>query len=149
MEYAHNQTSFQDTVDSEHGSSDVAYVTADADAGWETMSIPPDCERVPSAGIFTDRPDAGRQTMPIPLECERVPVSGVITGAGWKTMSIPPDRSHKPGAEVARGAPGPDRETTPIPLKYECEPTPGGDLGDTIVVWCYVDDIIWVKSRFF
>ena len=87
--------------------------------------------------------------MPIPLECEPVPVSVVITGAGWKTMSIPPDRAHKAGAEVATGAPGADRETTPIPLKYECEPTPGGDLGDIIFVWCYVDDIISVESRFF
>ena len=64
-------------------------------------------------------------------------------------MSIPPDRVHMPGAEVARGAAGPGRETTPIPLKYECEPITGGDVGDTIFVWCDVDDSISVKSRFF
>ena len=66
-----------------------------ADVGWKTMPIPPDCERVPKAGVVVGGPNAVRETMPFPLDCKRVPYSGVTAGAthaGWETMSIPPGR---------------------------------------------------------
>ena len=86
---------------SEHGRSAVAHARVDADAGWETMPIPPDCERVPSADGVVGSLDAGREMMPIPPDCERVPGSA--------------------------GAPGPDRETMPIPSDCERLPCNGGD----------------------
>ena len=154
LEHAHNQTSFQDAVVSEHGRSAVAYVRVDADACWETMPIPPDCERVPSAGVVAGSPDACRETTPIPIppDCERVPGSGItagVTDAGWETMSIPPDYTHIPGAGVAAGAPGPDRETVPIPS--DCERVPGnaGNADDPFFVRFYVGDGILVDVRFF
>ena len=152
MENTHNQTSFQDAVVSEHGRSAVAHVRVDADAGWETIPIPPDCERVPRAGVVASSPDASRETIPIPPDCERVPGSGITTGvtdAGWETMSIPPDYTHIPGAGIAAGAPGPDRETMPIPSDCECVPVSGGDASDPFFVRFYVDDGILVKVRFF
>ena len=77
LEHAHNQTIFQDAMVSEHGRGAVEHVRGDADAGWETMLIPPDCERVPSAGGVAGSRDAGRETMPIPPDCERLPGSGI------------------------------------------------------------------------
>ena len=48
---------------SEHGRSAVAHVRVGANTGWETMPIPLDCKRVPSAGVVAGSPDAGRETM--------------------------------------------------------------------------------------
>ena len=80
VEHANNQTSFQDVVVSEHDKSAV-HASVDADAGWETMPIPPDCKRVPSSSVVAGgSPDAGRETMRIPPDCERVPGSGVTAG---------------------------------------------------------------------
>ena len=152
MEHAHNQTSFQDAVVSEHGKSDVAYVRVDADTGWETMPIPPDCERVPSSGVVTGSPDAGRETMSIPPDCQRVRGSGItagVTDASWETMSIRPDCTHIPGAGVAAGAPGPDRETMPIPSDCERVPGNGSDAVDPFFVRFCVDDGILVEVCFF
>ena len=90
--------SSQDAVVSELGRSAVAHVGVDADACWETLPIPPGCERVPSAGVVAGSPDAGKETMPTPLYCERGPGSGITTGvtdAGWDTMSIPLDCTHE------------------------------------------------------
>ena len=73
----------------------------DADAGWETMLIPPDYERVPSAGVAVGYPDAGKKTMPIPPDCKHVPGSGItagVTDTGWETMPIPPDYTRILGA---------------------------------------------------
>ena len=81
------------------------------------IPIPPDCERVPSAGIDAGSPDAGRETMSISLDFKRVLGSVVTAGAtdaGWETLSIPPDRAHMPGAGVAVGALGPDLETVRV-----------------------------------
>ena len=151
LEHAHNQTSFQDAVFSEHSKSAVAHVRVDGDAGWE-MPIPPDCERVPSAGVFAGTPDAGRATMPIPPDCERVPGSSITAGAtdaGWETMSIPPDHTHIPSVGVAAGAPGPYRETMPIPSDCERVPGDAGDAGDPFFVRLYLSDGILVEVRFF
>ena len=133
---------------SEHGRSAVAHVSVGADAGWETMPIPPDCERVPSASVVAGSPDTGRETMPIPPDWERVPDFGVtagVTDVGWETISIPPDQAHIPGA----GAPGPDRETMPIPS--DCERVAGneGDAGDPFFVRFCIDDGILVEVRSF
>ena len=150
LEHAHNQTSFQDKVVSEHGRSTVvAHVSADADAGWKTMPVLPDYECVSSAGVVTGSPDAGRETMLIPPDCERVPGSVGATGAGWETMSIPPDRGHIPCAGVVTGAPGPDRETMPIPSDCERVTGAGGDAGDPFFVQFYVDDGILFEVPFF
>ena len=138
LEHAHNQTSFKDVIVSEQGrSAVVAHVRVDADAGWETMPIPPDFEHVPSAGVVAGSRDAGRETMSIPPDCEHVPGSSITAGvadAGWETVSIPPDCTHIPGAGVAAGAPGPDRETMPIPSNCEHGPGNGGDTGDPFFV---------------
>ena len=120
----------------------------DADAGWETMLIPPDCERVPSAGVVAGSPNTGKYTVPIPPVCERVPgcdtTAGVID-AGWKTMPVPPDHTHIPGAGVAAGALGPNRETMTIPSDCECV---AGNGGYPFLERFYVDDGILVKARF-
>ena len=65
LEHAHNQTSFRDVMVSGHGRSAIAHVSVDADAGWETMPIPPDCKCVPSAGVVAGSPGAGMETLPI------------------------------------------------------------------------------------
>ena len=122
LEYAHNQTSFQNATVSEHGRSAGGHVRVDVDAGRETMPVPPNCERVPSAGVVAGSPDAGRETIPIPPDCEREPDSGStasVTDTDWEMMPIPPDRTHTLGAGVAAGTPGPDRETIPISSDYE------------------------------
>ena len=124
----------------------------DADAGWETMLIPPDYERVPSAGVAAGYPDADRNTMPIPPDSKIVPGSGITAGVadtGWETMPIPPDNTRIPGAGVAAGAPGPDQETMSIPSDCERVPDNGGDAGDSFVVRFYVDDGILFEVRFF
>ena len=120
LEHAYNQTSSQDAVVSRHGRSDVAHAGADADSDWETMSIPPDRERVPSAGAVAGSPGAGRETMPIPPDCKRVPGSGVTadaTDGGSEMMSLSPDRTHKPGAGVAAGDLRPGDDADPVKLR--------------------------------
>ena len=152
LEHAHNQTSFRDAVDLKHGRSVVGHVRMDADTGWETMPIPSDCERVPSAGVVAASPDAGRETMSIPSDCERASGSGItagVTDAGWKTMSIPPNCVHIPCVNVAAGAPSHDQETMPIPSDFERVPGNGCDAGDPFFVRFYVDDGILVDARFF
>ena len=124
----------------------------DTDAGWETMLIPPDYERVPSAGVAAGYPDADRKTMTIPPDCKHVPGSGITAGVadtGWETMPIPPDYRRIPGAGVAAGAPGPDQETMSIPSDCERVPGNGGDAGDSFVVRFYVDDGILFEVCFF
>ena len=82
LEHVHIQTSFQDAVVYEYArSAVVALVSVDANAGWETMPIPPDCERVPSAGVFAGSQPTSRETMQIPPDCERVPGSGVTSAS--------------------------------------------------------------------
>ena len=61
---------------------------ANADVDWETMLIPPDCECVPTAGVFVGSPDAvvagapdsDRETISTPPDCERVPGTGNDAG---------------------------------------------------------------------
>ena len=135
-------------VVSEHVRSAVAHVSVDADAGWETMRVLPDCERVPSAYIVAGSPDASRETIPIPPDCERVPGSGVTaraTDASWETILISPDRAHMPGAGVAAVAPGSDREMMPIPSDCESVPGTGGDAGNSFFVRFFVDDNILIE----
>ena len=124
----------------------------DTDAGWETVPIPPDYERVPSTGVAAGHPDADRQTMPIPPDCKHVPGSGItadVADAGWGTISTAPDYTRIPDADVAAGAPGPDPETMSIPSDCERVLGNGGDAGDPFVVRFYVDDSILVGARFF
>ena len=129
----------------------VAHVSVDADAGWETMRISPDYERVPSARIVAGNPGTSRETMPIPPDCERVPGSSDTAGAtdgSWGTISIAPDRAHKPGAGVAGVAAGRNRETIPIPSDCESVPGTGGDAGNPFFVRFYVDDNILKEVRY-
>ena len=152
LEHAYNQTSYQHAVAFEHGRSAVAHVSVDADAGWETMPIPPDCQRVPSTGVIAGNPHANREKMAIPLDCERVSGSGITAGdtdADWETISIPPDCIHITDIGVATGAPGPDWETMSIPSDCERVPGNGGDIGDPFFVPFYVDDGILVEVRVF
>ena len=121
----------------------------DANAGGETMPSPPDCERVPSAGVVAGSPDAGRVTMPIPPNCERVPDSGISAGVTNAGISIPPNRIHILGVSVATDTPDLDRENMPIPLHCERVPANGGDSGDPFFVRFYVDDGNTVEVRFF
>ena len=93
------------------------------------MPIPPDCERVPIAGVVGDSSGAGREMMLIPPDCERVPGSGItagVTDAGGETMSILPDPTHIPGTGVAAGAPGPDREM--VLISSGCERVKKGSV---------------------
>ena len=126
LEHAHNQTSSEDPMVSELGRSYVEHVSADADAGLETIPILPDCERVPDSRVTGGAPDVG-----------------------WETIRIPSDRTHIPDSGVAAGASGVDRETLPIPSDAERAPGTGGDTGDPFFVRLYVDDSILVKERFF
>ena len=124
----------------------------DTDAGWETIPIPPDYERVPSTGVAAGYPDADRQKLPIPPDCKHVPGSGItadVADAGWETISTAPDYTRIPDAGVAAGAPGPDQETMSIPSDCERVLGNGGDAGDPFVVRFYVDDSILVGARFF
>ena len=130
----------------------MAHVRVDADAGWETMPIPPGYEHVPSAGVAAGNPDADRETMPIPPDCKHVPGSGITAGvadAGRETITIPPDYTRIRDAGFAACAPGPDQETMSIPP--DCERVPGnsGDAGDLFVVRFYVDGSVLVGVRSF
>ena len=150
LDRAPNQTSFQDALVSKHARSAFAYVFVYANAGWETLPISPDFERVPSASVVAGSLGPGRETMPIPPDCEHVPGSGVTasaTDAGWESISIPPDRIHVPGAGIAAGAPDPEIMLIPS----DCERVTGtiGDAGDLFFVRFYVDDSILLEVRFF
>ena len=62
---------------------------ADAYAGWETISIPPDYECVPNARVVVGSPDTGRKTLSILPNHAHVPGSVVFAGAtdsGWEPM---------------------------------------------------------------
>ena len=83
-------------VVSENNRSDVAYVTADAYANWETMRTRAQrrrCHQLPRS--WQGRRFRSRQSANL---CQSPALSAV--GAAWETMPIPLDRAHIPGAEV-------------------------------------------------
>ena len=50
------------------------------DAGWETMSAPPNFTHVSGFGVAAGTPDPDRGTMPIPPDCKRVSGNGGDAG---------------------------------------------------------------------
>ena len=151
LDHAHKQTSFQGAMISDNGRSPVAHAGVDAGAGWETMSIVLNCERVPSAGDVAGSPDAGRETMPIPPGREHVQSSGVTTDVtdlvGRRYRYRQMAHTHK----------APALPLAPLTLTgrrcptSECERVHGngGDAGDPFFVRFYVEDGILVDVRFF
>ena len=57
-------------------------VTADGatDAGWETMSMPPDYAYIPGGGAAAGAPGLDRETMSIQSDSKRLPGTGGDAG---------------------------------------------------------------------
>lgn len=50
LAYTHSNSSLRDAVVCEQGMAAITHVSIDAGTEWETIPIPPDCERLPASG---------------------------------------------------------------------------------------------------